>query len=75
MDVKFGIRNMPREVVIESDKDPVELRQLIARAMDKGEVLELEDDKGNVVLIPGDKIGFVEIGSETKRRVGFNFSA
>jgi hypothetical protein len=36
-----------------------------------GSVLRLTDEKGRLVLVPGGLIGFVEIGPQIERRVGF----
>ncbi|MFL0712246.1 MAG: DUF3107 domain-containing protein [Microcella pacifica] len=41
-------------------------------AVEKGApLLELTDDKGKHYLVPTSAIGYVEIGSDSARRVGF----
>lgn len=34
-------------------------------------MLALTDEKGRRVLVPGDKLAYIELGEETERRVGF----
>ena len=42
-----------------------------AAAVSSGGLVKLTEDKGRLVLVPGNLIGFVEIGASTERRVGF----
>jgi hypothetical protein len=37
----------------------------------KGSELRLTDEKGRQVIVPGNVLGYVEIGAEEVRRVGF----
>ena len=39
--------------------------------MSDGAVLTLTDNRGRRVMIPGDKIAYLELGEENARRVGF----
>ena len=47
------------------------VKKSIDTAMAAGSVLTLTDDKGRTVIVPGDKITFVEIGVTVSGRVGF----
>ena len=71
MEVKIGIRDIGREVVLESEQTPDEVASLVDEAVAGGTLLRLKDDKGRLVVIPGTVIGYVEIGAPESRRVGF----
>lgn len=71
MEVKIGIQHAPREVVFESEIEPDELAAIITEAWSANKVVELEDSKGSKILVPTDKISFVELGPSSRRRVGF----
>lgn len=71
MEVKIGIRDVPREVVLESEQSPEKVVAAVEEAISSGTLLQLVDDKGRLVVIPGSVIGYVEIGAPESRRVGF----
>lgn len=72
MEVRIGIRDVAREVTFESAQSPEQVRSLVAEAVSAGTgLLELEDDKGRLVLVPVESMGYVEIGAQDKGRVGF----
>ncbi|MFI2563143.1 DUF3107 domain-containing protein [Paenarthrobacter sp. NPDC089714] len=71
MEVKIGIQNVGREIVLESALDADAVAKLVADALSKGSELRLTDDKGRQVIVPGSVLGYVEIGAEEVRRVGF----
>ena len=71
MEVKIGIQNIGREIVLESSLDAEAVGKLVSDALSKGSELRLTDDKGRQVIVPGGALGYVEIGAEEVRRVGF----
>lgn len=72
MEIRIGIRDVPREVAFESAHTPEQVRATIAEALSSGApLIELEDEKGSTVLVPTSALGYVEIGSPEKGRVGF----
>jgi len=71
VEVKIGIRDVAREVVLESTQSPDSVAAAVERAVSSGELLKLVDEKGRLIVVPGNLIGFVEIGAEESRRVGF----
>lgn len=71
MEIKIGIKDVAREVVLESDLSAEEVTAQVTEALKNGTLLTLEDTKGNVTLVPGESLGYVEIGAETKRHIGF----
>jgi hypothetical protein len=72
VEVKIGVQFAPRELVLESAQTADQVAKAVADALkaDLG-VLTLEDEKGRRVLIPADKLAYVEIAENETRRVGF----
>ena len=72
MEVKIGVQHAARELVLESGQAPDDIAKAVSDALraDLG-VLTLVDEKGRRVLIPADKLAYVEIAESEQRRVGF----
>lgn len=72
MEVKIGVQNVARELTLESSQSPEEIEQAVAAALgaDDG-VLSLTDERGRRLLVPADRLAYVEIGEQVERRVGF----
>ncbi|MFD3726329.1 DUF3107 domain-containing protein [Streptomyces sp. NPDC058671] len=72
MEVKIGVQHAPREIVLESGQSAEEVERAVADALaGKAQLLSLSDEKGRRVLVPAEKIAYVELGEPTVRRVGF----
>jgi Protein of unknown function (DUF3107) len=71
VEIKIGIQNVGRELVIDSPETADEVAELVSRAMNGGAELRLKDANGNLVIVPSNVLGYVEIGVEEPRRVGF----
>ena len=72
MEVKIGVQHAPREIVLESAQSAEEVERAVADALaGKAQLLSLSDDKGRRVLVPSDRIAYVELGEPAQRRVGF----
>lgn len=71
MEVKIGVINVPSQVVIDSPESTDEIRRKLAAALESQGIFELTDSKGASVMVPASQIGYLEIGAETKARVGF----
>lgn len=71
MEVKIGIRDIARDIVLESTQSPDSVATAVETAVSAGSLLKLTDDKGRLIVVPGNLIGYVEIGAEESRRVGF----
>ena len=72
MEVKIGVQHANRELVLESEQSPEEVQELVAEALaGKTGLLQLTDEKGRRVLIPADRLAYVEIGEVSIRKVGF----
>ena len=72
MEVKIGVQHAPRELLVESgeDQETVEKQVVEALASD-GQVLALTDSKGRRIVVPGNRIAYVEIGGGVSGNVGF----
>jgi hypothetical protein len=74
VEVKIGIQSVQRELVVETDATAEEIERDLAAALSAPGgpgLLKLDASKGGRVLIPADKIAFIEFGGEPSRRVGF----
>lgn len=71
MEVKIGVQHSAREISLETDRSPDDITADVRAALADGGVLSLEDDKGRRVLVPADRIAYVEVSPATSRRVGF----
>ncbi|MBD5786916.1 DUF3107 domain-containing protein [Cellulosimicrobium terreum] len=71
MEVTIGVQNLARELVIETDESAEAVARSVADALGGAPALELLDTKGRRVIVPSVSIGYVEIGSEEQRKVGF----
>jgi hypothetical protein len=71
VEVKIGIQSIPRELVIETNAAPEEIERSLAKALSDGGLLVVPDDKDGKVMVPADKIGYVEFSGVEQRRVGF----
>ncbi|WP_100447342.1 DUF3107 domain-containing protein [Glycomyces xiaoerkulensis] len=71
MEVKIGVQHAPRELVLESKLSSKDVAETIDKAVSEGGILRLEDDKGRQVLVPVEKVAYVEIAAQSPRPVGF----
>ena len=75
MEVKIGVQFAPRELVVESAQTPAEVEAAVTEALSgRGGTLNLIDEKGRVVIVPVDKLAYVEIAEAAPRVVGFTAS-
>src|SRR5690606_41818509 len=59
------------EPVPQSNQTRDEVSAAVAAARAGGAALELMDTRGRRVVVPTGSLGYVEIGSEDQRRIGF----
>ena len=73
MEVKIGVQYAPRELVLESAQSPAEIEQIVTNALSNNDTgtLSLTDEKGRRVIVPIDKVAYVEIAEAAPRAVGF----
>jgi Protein of unknown function (DUF3107) len=71
VEVKIGISESPRELVVNSSQTSEEVEELVRAALEKGApLLELLDERGRKILVQTTKIAYVDIGVPGPR-VGF----
>lgn len=71
MEVKIGVQNAQRELVLDTDSTPEDIEARLVEALSGNGVLRLNDVKGRTVVVPADKVAYVELGSPTSSAVGF----
>jgi hypothetical protein len=71
VEVKIGIQMAPREIVIETEMSAEEVQRALTAALSEHEVFVITDKRGGTVLVPGDKIAYVELDQARPRTVGF----
>ncbi len=71
MEVKIGVINANRELTVDTDLDASAIEDLVKTALADGGVLSLADAKGRRVVVPGEKLAYVEIATSTVGQVGF----
>ena len=71
MEVKIGVQNAARELTVETDESADAVAQHVADAVAGEGVLTLTDSKGRRVIVPADRLAYVEIGGGVSGAVGF----
>jgi hypothetical protein len=71
VEVKIGMQNVSREIVVDVEMAGDDVEQAVIAALTSGPTLTLVDAKGRKVLVASDKVAYVEIGSPTAGQVGF----
>jgi hypothetical protein len=74
VEVKIGIQSIPRELVVDTDTPAEEIERALSEALSAAagqSVLAIDNLKGGRLLVPADKIAFIEFSPDQARRVGF----
>jgi Protein of unknown function (DUF3107) len=71
VEVKIGVLHASRELVFESSDSRDDILAMVQKAIGDGEMIELMDSKGRTIVVPSDRLAYVEIGEEGSRRAGF----
>jgi hypothetical protein len=73
VEVKIGIQSVPRELFVETESSAEDVEAALKEAVAaEAGILVLTDAKGGKVLVPAEKIAYLEFGGPEPRRVGFN---
>lgn len=70
MEIKIGVQHSPRELVVDSPLSADDVENAVREAISGG-VLSLTDSKGRRVIVPGDRLAYVEITTSITGTVGF----
>ena len=71
MEIRIGVQNVARELVLESDETAEKVLAAVEAALAKSAVLTLKDSRGRRVVVPTATLAYVEMGEDTPRHVGF----
>ena len=76
MEIRIGVRDVARELSLDVSEDTDAVVKAVHKALEKsasdaGAALELTSQKGRRVIVPVAALGYVEIGEEEPRKVGF----
>ena len=74
MEVKIGVQHSPRELVVDTPKTQDEIMEEVSKALSGGTkdgLLTLVDENGRRVVVPVDRIAYIEVDKPDKRPVGF----
>jgi hypothetical protein len=72
VEVKIGVQNTNRELVLDSSQSSDDVAKVVTASLSGDDkVLVLSDSKGRKVLVPADKLAYVEIGTSTVGQVGY----
>lgn len=72
MEVKIGVQHATRELVIDTSLSGDEIEAEVSKALTgESAVLSLSDTKGRRVIVPSEKLAYVELGTPTAGQVGF----
>ena len=72
MEVKIGVAESPRELVVSSAQTPDEIEALVSDALKNPTgLLSLVDEKGRRFVLPAARVSYVEIAPADTRKVGF----
>lgn len=71
MEIKIGVNNIPREVNIDAQASADEVEQALRTAITDDGLLVLTDEKGRKLMVPARQIGYLDLGQEHSRPVGF----
>lgn len=74
MEIKIGVRNIARELNVETSQSAEQIEQHLREALAaEAGLMVVEADKGRRILIPAAQIGYLDLGQEHTRPVGFGF--
>lgn len=69
--IRIAVTNVASDISFESNQSSKEIKAAVDAAIANGSTLSLIDAKGREFVVPAANIGFVEIGEQSERRVGF----
>ena len=70
-EVRIAVTRVANDITFDSALSTVEIKSAVTEALLSGKPLTLSDARGHEIIVPTDKIGYVEVGEPASRRVGF----
>jgi len=71
MEVKIGVTHANRELVVDTALDADAVEEQVRTALADGGVLALTDAKGRRIVVPVEKLAYIEISTSIVGQVGF----
>jgi len=71
MEVKIGVTHANRELVVDTALDADAVEAQVRAALSEGGLLSLTDAKGRRVVVPVEKLAYIEISTSIVGQVGF----
>lgn len=71
MEVKIGIQNASRELVVDTNESADAVEKLVSEAVASDGVFAITDARGRRVIVPAGRLAYVEIGGGVSGQVGF----
>ena len=71
MEIRIGIVHSSREITLDSEDSTEVLEEAVRKALADKTPLVLADRRQRQVLIPADKLAYIEFGGPVDRKVGF----
>jgi Protein of unknown function (DUF3107) len=71
VEVRIGVQSAPRELAVETSAPAEEIERDLADALASGGLFALAVEKGGKVLVPADKIAYLEFIGPEGRPMGF----
>ncbi len=71
MEVRIGVQSAPRELAVETTASADQIERDLADSLSDGSVFVLAVEKGGKVLVPADKIAYLEFIGAEARPIGF----
>lgn len=72
MEITIGVQHVARELVLETDQTSEQVAKDVLKALEVGAPVELTDSRGRRIIVPATSFGYIEIGGDEARRVGFH---
>jgi Protein of unknown function (DUF3107) len=71
VEIKIGIQSVPRELIVETGTAAAEVEAALAKAITDGGLFTITDSRGGKIMVPADKVAYLEVVGAESRRVGF----
>lgn len=72
MQVRIGVQNVPRELVVDTEQSADEVQDALSEALSEpAGVLVLKDRRAGRIIVPAGRVGYLEISEDEQRSVGF----
>jgi hypothetical protein len=71
VEVRIGVQSAPRELAVETRASAEEVERDLADSVANGGLFTLSVEKGGKVLVPADKIAYLEFIGAEGRPIGF----